>query len=77
MALFIQNIPVANFSFHGTGGEDMTIDTDILIHTKYETVRIFFAGSGLDAKEIRFTLTKPEAEITEEELQAFYESFSS
>ncbi|MCR4732353.1 MAG: glycoside hydrolase family 3 C-terminal domain-containing protein [Lachnospiraceae bacterium] len=77
VALFIQNIPVANFSFHGTGGEDMTIDTDILIHTKYETVRIFFAGSGLDAKEIRFTLTKPEAEITEEELQAFYDSFSS
>lgn len=77
VALFIQNIPVANFSFHGTGGEDMTIDTDILIHTKYETVRIFFAGSGLDAKEIRFTLTKPEAEITEEELQDFYDSFSS
>ncbi|MBQ5431714.1 MAG: glycoside hydrolase family 3 protein [Lachnospiraceae bacterium] len=77
VALFIQNIPVANFSFHGTGGEDMTIDTDILVHTKYETVRIFFAGSGLEAKELRFQLTKPESEITEEERQAFYASYSS
>ncbi|SDW27626.1 beta-glucosidase [Lachnospiraceae bacterium KHCPX20] len=77
VALFIQNIPIANFSFHGTGGEDMTLDTKLLLNTKYETVRIYFAGGGLTAKQIKFTLIKPAEEITEEEIAAFYHSFSS
>jgi len=63
VAIFMQSIPGGNFGFHGTNGADMTIRRKIALSAKYGVIRLFFAGSGLKLKSIKFTYEKSLEEL--------------
>ena len=51
--MFFQGIPMAGFTFNGTGGKDVTITKDIPLVTRFSICRLFVASNGLKLKEIR------------------------
>lgn len=44
----------ASFTWNGTGGEWKAIESDIMLHSKYNIVKMYFAQSGLDLRDIEF-----------------------
>lgn len=61
--LFYQSIPMAVFTFNGTGGKWDSREKKVILHNKYAVLRMYFAQNGLKVKEIRFTFDKPLKEI--------------
>ncbi len=52
--LFYTNYPVRTFTFHGTGGKEMTITRDFELLKRFSVMRLFVTSNGLKLKEIRF-----------------------
>lgn len=59
VTLFYQSVPMAQFTFNGTGGEWVTIARTTVMHNKYPVHRLFFGQNGLVAKSIKFIFEKP------------------
>lgn len=62
VTLFTTGIPSTMFTFNGTNGEFCEITRSKLIFSRYVSCRLYFGGSGLVLKEIRFKLVDPNAE---------------
>jgi beta-glucosidase len=60
-----QGVPKATYTYNGTGGSYKTIEKKVVLFTKYAQMRLYFAQSGLQVKEIRFIYDKPMGEITD------------
>ena len=56
VTLFTTGIPSAMFTFNGTNGEYREITRPKLIFSRFVACRLYFGGSGLTLKEIRFKL---------------------
>lgn len=54
VTLFTLGSAIANYTFNGTGGKDVTISNDTILYSRYTTVRLYFAQNGLDLKNIHF-----------------------
>ena len=50
--MFFQGIPMAGFTFNGTGGKDVTITKEIPLVTRFSICRLFVAANGLKLKQI-------------------------
>ena len=55
MTIFNMGSPIMTFTWNGTDGADVTFTGDMYFFSRYSTVKLFFAQSGLDIKEITFT----------------------
>lgn len=62
VTLFTTGIPSAMFTFNGSNGELREITRSKLIFSRFVACRLYFGGSGLALKEIRFRLADPNAE---------------
>ena len=51
--MFFQGIPMAGFTFNGTGGKDVTITKQIPLVTRFSICRLFVASNGLKLKQIK------------------------
>jgi beta-glucosidase len=51
--MFFQGIPMASFTFNGTGGKEVTITKEIPLVTRFSICRLFVASNGLKLKDIR------------------------
>lgn len=51
--MFFQGIPMAGFTFNGTGGKDVTITKEIPLVTRFSICRLFVAANGLKLKQIK------------------------
>ena len=58
VTMFVLGIAWGNYTFNGTGGKDVTISRSTQFYSRYTTIRLYFAQSGLDAKSITFRLTR-------------------
>lgn len=56
ITVFIQGIVVAAFTWNGTDGKWITITNHVLLNSKYDIIRFYFGESGIDLKDIKFTL---------------------
>ena len=63
VTVFYQSVPMAVFTFNGTGGQWRSMEKKIVLHNKYAALRVYFAQNGLDVKEIKFIFDKPVEEI--------------
>lgn len=59
VTVFYQSIPMAVFTFNGTGGQWRTMERKIELLNKYSALRVYFPQNGLEVKEIRFIYDKP------------------
>ena len=53
VTMFFQGIPMAGFTFNGTGGKDVTITKEIPLVTRFSICRLFVATNGLKLKQIK------------------------
>ena len=51
--LFIMGIPVASFTFNGTGGKEVSIKKELPCHTRFNVCRLFVASNGLKLKDLK------------------------
>ena len=56
--MFALGIAWGNFTFNGTGGKDVTITRQTQFYSRYSTIRLYFAQSGLKPKSITYRLKK-------------------
>lgn len=63
VTLFYQSVPMASYTFNGTGGKWDSKEKKVVLHNKYAVLRMYFAQNGLDVKEIKFTFDKALDEI--------------
>lgn len=63
VTLQVGGVPMAVFTFNGTGGEWASIEKKVVFPHKYALLRLYFGQSGLDLKEITFTFEKPFEEL--------------
>ena len=63
VTLIFQGIPMAVFTFQGTGGKWDCVQKKMLLHNKYSVLKLYFAQNGLQAKSIKFTFDKSINEI--------------
>lgn len=61
VTLFTTGIPSAMFTFNGSNGEVREITRSKLIFSRFVACRLYFGGSGLALKELRFKLVDPNA----------------
>lgn len=61
--VFYQSVPMAVFTFNGTGGQWRGMEKKIVLHNKYAALRVHFGQNGLDVKEMKFIFDKPVEEI--------------
>lgn len=52
--LYYTNIPIATFTFHGTGGENVVISKEFDLHTRFSVMRLNVGRNGLHLKEVTF-----------------------
>ena len=71
--LIYQSIPVAVFSFNGTGGEWKTIKRKVVFHNKYAVLRLYFAQNGLEVQKITFRFDR-ELERKDDVIEAYVNS---
>lgn len=62
VTLFTTGIPSAVFTFNGTNGEVREIARTKKLFSRFVACRLYFGGSGLKLKEIRFKLTDGDVE---------------
>ena len=53
VTMFFQGIPMASFTFNGTGGKDVTLTKEIPLVTRFSICRLFVATNGLKLKQIK------------------------
>ena len=53
VTMFFQGIPMAGFTFNGSGGKDVTITKEIPLVTRFSICRLFVATNGLKLKQIK------------------------
>lgn len=58
VTLYYQSLPVAVFSFNGTGGKWSSLMRQIDLPNRYDVLRLYFSQNGLSVKEIKFTFVK-------------------
>jgi len=58
VTMFVLGIACGNFTWNGTGGEYVPISRSTQMYSRYTTVRLYFAQSGLKLKDITFKLTR-------------------
>lgn len=58
MTVFTQSVPVGVITFNGTGGEWNFVTKRVCIATRYVVVRLYFAQSGVQLKEMRLKLVE-------------------
>ena len=63
VTLQVGGVPMAVFTFNGTGGEWVSIEKKVVFPHKYALLRLYFGQSGLDLKEITFTFEKAFEEL--------------
>lgn len=63
VTLFAQNIAVGVFTFHGTNGVWTPVEKKIILHSKYETLSLYFGRAGIEVKELIFRFEKDKADI--------------
>lgn len=56
VTMFALGIAWGNFTFNGTGGKDVTITRQTQFYSRYSTIRLYFAQSGLKPKSITYRL---------------------
>ncbi len=55
MTIFNMGSPIMTFTWNGTDGKDVTFTGELFFFSRYSTVKLYFAQSGLDIKDITFT----------------------
>lgn len=65
--LFYTGIPFGTFTFNGTGGEDVTLERNILLCSRFAILRLSVGQNGVDLKDIKFEFTTPFDEVPDEE----------
>ncbi len=63
VTLQVGGVPMAVFTFNGTGGEWADIEKKVVFPHKYALLRLYFGQNGLDLKEITFTFEKSFEEL--------------
>lgn len=58
-SLFFTGIPVATYTFNGTGGKDVSIERESLMMSRYTVVRLNVGQNGVKLKSLRFELKTP------------------
>lgn len=58
MTVFNTGTASGTFTWNGTGGKPVSFTHEMPFFSRYTTIRLYFAQSGLQMKEIRFTLGK-------------------
>lgn len=58
VTIFAQSVPVGVITFNGTGGEWRSLTKRVCLATKYVVVRLYFAQSGVQLKEMRLHLVE-------------------
>lgn len=58
VSIFVMGTLAGTFTFNGTNGEDVTFEAKTPVFSRYTVVRLYFAQSGLNMKNIKFELTK-------------------
>ena len=58
VTIFAQSVPVGVITFNGTGGEWKSLTKRVCLATKYVVVRLYFAQSGVQLKEMRLHLVE-------------------
>ena len=71
--LIYQSVPMAVFSFNGTGGEWKTIKRKAVFHNKYAVLRLYFAQNGLEVQKITFRFDR-ELERKNDVIEAYVNS---
>ena len=51
--LFFQGIPIASYTFNGTGGKEVSITKPIPCPTRFSVCRLFVASNGLKLKDLK------------------------
>lgn len=49
----------ATFTFNGTDGKTVSLSKDVWMHSRFNTIRLYFAQSGLKTESITYRLKKP------------------
>ncbi len=63
ISIFFQSIPGGTLIWNGTGGEWVTKDRNILFMARYGVMRLYFGGSGVVLKDMKFTFLKDLTEV--------------
>lgn len=63
VSIFFQSVPGGTFIWNGTGGKWVTLDRNILFMNRYGIIRLYFGGSGVDLRDIRFTFISELSEV--------------
>ncbi|MCM1244562.1 MAG: glycoside hydrolase family 3 C-terminal domain-containing protein [Roseburia sp.] len=58
VTVFTQSVPIGVITFNGTGGQWSQITKRVCMATKYVVVRLHFAQSGAELKEMKFRLVE-------------------
>lgn len=58
VTVFTQSVPIGVITFNGTGGQWSQITKRVCMATKYVVVRLHFAQSGVELKEMKFRLVE-------------------
>lgn len=58
VTLFSLSTVCAGFTFNGTDGESSSVTRETSFFSRYSTLRLFFAQSGLDVKSIEFNFVR-------------------
>lgn len=58
VSIFIMGTLAGTFTFNGSNGQDVTFETKTPVFSRYTVVRLYFAQSGLNMKNVKFELTK-------------------
>lgn len=52
--LFFNGFPIHVFTFHGSGGEAVTLEGEVRLYSRFAILRLFVGCSGLELSDIRF-----------------------
>ncbi len=63
VTLFSMGTAFGTFTWHGTGGEAVSFTKSIPLFSRFTTMRLYFAQSGLHMESIRFTPTENPPEM--------------
>ena len=61
MTVFVMGTAAGTFTWNGTNGKDVTHSTEITLFSKYTTIRMYFAQTGLNLKKVRIKLNRTAA----------------
>ncbi|MDE6832757.1 MAG: beta-glucosidase, partial [Ruminococcus sp.] len=65
VTLFVMGTASGTFTWNGTNGQPVSYSKEIPIFSRFTAVRLYFAQSGLDMKNIEFNLTREAENLAE------------